>query len=357
MYLQFKNVQKTYDQTHLVVKDFNLNVERGEFITLLGPSGSGKTTVLMMLAGFEPLSNGRILLDGQPIERIPAYQRNIGMVFQNYALFPHMTVAENLAYPLKLRRWPKKRIQDRVHDFLSLIDMAAFAHRKPAALSGGQRQRVALARALIFEPALVLMDEPLGALDKNLREHMQLEIQRLHEQLGFSVIYVTHDQQEALILSDKIAVFHQGVVQQFDTPTKLYNQPNNAFVAAFIGENNMVPLSHLRLSPPQTVHAVLADHIPITAQNGNCHQPSATGILAIRPEKIQVNPHTHTDNQCAATFITEQYGGDCIRYFFALASGQQLSVKCITPLPPTLTQKGQQVILGWNHHDCFAFLN
>src|SRR5690625_1575091 len=243
MYLQFKNVQKTYDQKTLVVKDFNLSLDQGEFVTLLGPSGSGKTTVLMMLAGFEPLSSGHILLEGKSIEKIPPYQRNIGMVFQNYALFPHMTVAENLTYPLKVRRLPKTEIRQRVEKFLQLISMPTFAQRKPTELSGGQRQRVALARALIFEPSIVLMDEPLGALDKSLREQMQFEIMRLHEQLGFSVIYVTHDQHEALTLSDKIAVFNEGVVQQYDEPSVLYNSPLNAFVASFIGENNILPIT------------------------------------------------------------------------------------------------------------------
>jgi len=357
MYLQFKNVQKTYDQKTLVVKDFNLSLDQGEFVTLLGPSGSGKTTVLMMLAGFEPLSDGQILLDGQPIEKIPPYRRNIGMVFQSYALSPHMTVAENLAYPLKVRRLPKKQIQQRVGDFLDLIEMRAFGQRKPAELSGGQQQRVALARALIFEPSLVLMDEPLGALDKKLREQMQFEIMRLHEQLGFSVIYVTHDQSEALTMSDRIAVFNQGVVQQYDAPATLYNQPQNTFVAGFIGENNLLPIHALRLETNQTVEAILADETPITAQNKHITQPAKRGMLAIRPEKIQINPQKAPDNLLQATYLTEQYGGDFMRYFFSLADGSKISAKRAQPLPHTVTQYGQPVSLGWNQEDCFAFPN
>lgn len=358
MYLQFKNVQKTYDQKSLVVADFNLSLNKGEFITLLGPSGSGKTTVLMMLAGFEPLSNGQILLEGQSIEKIPPYRRNIGVVFQNYALFPHMTVEENLAYPLKVRRQPKQQVQQRVRDFLDLIEMRAFGQRKPAELSGGQKQRVALARALIFEPSLVLMDEPLGALDKKLREQMQFEIMRLHEQLGFSVIYVTHDQGEALTMSDRIAVFNQGVVQQYAAPSTLYNEPSNAFVAGFIGENNILPIEIKQGSTESYIHGVLAEEAPIIARSNHTDERAGdlySGLLAVRPEKIQINPHNRLDNQLSATFLTEQYGGDFMRYFFSLSNGAKISVKKVSPLPQPLTQSGQTVSLGWDREDCFIF--
>ena len=215
---------------------------KGEFITLLGPSGSGKTTVLMLLAGFESVTGGDILIGGAPITRTAPNKRNIGIVFQNYALFPHMTVAENLAYPLKARKVGRSTIKTRVEEYLSLVELDDFGNRHPSQLSGGQRQRVALARALIFEPSLVLMDEPLGALDKKLREQMQFEITRLHQQLGFTVIYVTaRTRPRPLTMSDRIAVFNDGVVQQCATPDELYERPGNAFVADFIGENNMVP--------------------------------------------------------------------------------------------------------------------
>ena len=203
-FLRFIEVKKSYDRKVLVVKGFDLDVAKGEFITLLGPSGSGKTTVLMLLAGFESVTGGDILLRGAPITRTAPNKRNIGIVFQNYALFPHMTVAENLAYPLKARKVGRSAIKARVEEYLSLVELGDFGNRHPSQLSGGQRQRVALARALIFEPSLVLMDEPLGALDKKLREQMQFEITRLHQQLGFTVIYVTHDQTEALTMSDRM---------------------------------------------------------------------------------------------------------------------------------------------------------
>ena len=227
-FVEFDRVQKSYDGETLVVKDLNLAMPQGEFLTMLGPSGSGKTTCLMMLAGFETATHGDIKLGGRPINNIPPHKRGIGMVFQNYALFPHMTVAENLAFPLEVRRIPKAERTEKVRKALDMVQMGEFAGRRPAQLSGGQQQRIALARALVFEPELVLMDEPLGALDKQLREHMQFEIKHLHERLGVTVVYVTHDQSEALTMSDRIAVFNDGVVQQLADPATLYERPENS---------------------------------------------------------------------------------------------------------------------------------
>ncbi|HLS21506.1 MAG TPA: ABC transporter ATP-binding protein [Paenalcaligenes sp.] len=356
LFLKFQNVKKTYDQKNLVVKDFNLDVQQGEFVTLLGPSGSGKTTVLMMLAGFEHITSGHILLQDKPIEQIAPFERNIGVVFQNYALFPHLSVADNLAYPLKVRRLPRAEIRERVQRFLNLIELGEFGDRRPAQLSGGQRQRVALARALIFEPSLVLMDEPLGALDKNLREQMQFEITRLHERLGFTVIYVTHDQAEALTMSDRIAVFNHGVVQQYDQPHILYERPSNAFVASFIGENNLIPIHDLQRSG-EYIQARLNSQQQLRAQNGNCnHDTLAQGILSVRPEKVQINPMQKTDNEIRAKFITHHYVGDFIRYYFALADGTQITAKSLSTLAPEQLKEGVEFSLGWNANDCFAFL-
>src|SRR4029450_13216512 len=237
-FVNFIDVQKSYDGETLVVKDLNLAIRRGELLTLLAPSGPGKTTPLMMLAGFEVPTHGRIELDGQAINDLAPHKRNIGMVFQNYALFPHMTVEENLAFPLAVRRLPKADIDKKIERALSMVQLTQMRKRRPAQLSGGQQQRVALARALVFDPQLVLMDEPLGALDKQLREHMQLEIKHIHESLGVTVVYVTHDQTEALTMSDRIAVFNQGIIQQIDLPDRLSQQPCNSFVSNFIGENN-----------------------------------------------------------------------------------------------------------------------
>ena len=218
-YVRFDNVQKSYDGVTLVVKSLNLDIAKGEFLTMLGPSGSGKTTCLMMLAGFEPATHGEIFLATRPINKVPPHKRGIGMVFQNYALFPHMTVEENLAFPLEVRRMSRDEARQRVAKALEMVELPGFGGRRPAQLSGGQQQRVAVARALVFEPALVLMDEPLGALDKQLREQMQYEIKHIHENLGVTVVYVTHDQSEALTMSDRIAVFDDGIIQQLSTPT------------------------------------------------------------------------------------------------------------------------------------------
>lgn len=237
-FVAFEHVQKSYDGVTLVVKDLNLSIAKGEFLTMLGPSGSGKTTCLMMLAGFETATHGEIKLDGVNINTVPPHKRGIGMVFQNYALFPHMTVGENLAFPLEVRGLGKAEREAKIKRALDMVQMGSFASRRPAQLSGGQQQRIALARALVFDPKLVLMDEPLGALDKQLREHMQFEIKHLHDSLGITVVYVTHDQGEALTMSDRVAVFNDGRIQQLAPPADLYERPENSFVAQFIGENN-----------------------------------------------------------------------------------------------------------------------
>ena len=283
-FLRFIDVKKSYDRKTLVVKGFNLDVTKGEFITLLGPSGSGKTTVLMLLAGFESVTGGDIRIDGAPITRTAPNKRNIGIVFQTYALFPHMTVAENLAYPLKARKIGRDVIAARVAEYLSLVELDGFGDRHPSQLSGGQRQRVALARALIFEPSLVLMDEPLGALDKKLREQMQFEITRLHQRLGFTVIYVTHDQTEALTMSDRIAVFNDGVVQQCATPVELYERPGNAFVADFIGENNMVPGTVVAVEDHE-VRVAISGNQHVAAEMADAKEVGEACIVSVRPRR------------------------------------------------------------------------
>jgi putative spermidine/putrescine transport system ATP-binding protein len=254
-FVAFDGVQKSYDGESLVVKDLNLSIEKGEFVTMLGPSGSGKTTCLMMLAGFETATHGEIRLAGKPINNIPPHKRGIGMVFQNYALFPHMTVGENLSFPLEVRKLGRSEREEKVKKALDMVQMADFSGRRPAQLSGGQQQRIALARSLVFEPDLILMDEPLGALDKQLREHMQYEIKHIHERLGVTVVYVTHDQSEALTMSDRVAVFDDGRIQQLASPADLYERPQNAFVAKFIGENNRL-IAKIKKSSNKTVEAV-----------------------------------------------------------------------------------------------------
>ncbi|MBQ1762678.1 MAG: ABC transporter ATP-binding protein, partial [Aquincola sp.] len=290
--VSFVGVQKTYDGVNLVVRKLDLDIRRGEFLTLLGPSGSGKTTTLMMLAGFESPTAGEILLDRKPITRTPPHKRNFGMVFQNYALFPHMTVGDNVAYPLTVRRVPKAEQAQRVERALAMVRLQGMAGRYPSQLSGGQQQRVALARALVFEPQLVLMDEPLGALDKQLREHMQIELKELHRQLGVTFVFVTHDQGEALTMSDRVAVFNNGVIQQIAPADTMYEQPANRFVASFIGDGTMLPAT-LRTTGADgradRCSAVMADGTVLTGINVNAATQGAEVMVGIRPERIGVH--------------------------------------------------------------------
>ena len=275
--IRILSVTKTYqDVTALDTVD--LDVESGEFITLLGPSGSGKTTLLMVLAGFARPTSGTVLIGGEDITRWPPHKRGLGMVFQSYALFPHMTVGANIAYPLKVRKVPSSEIEERVLAVLDLVQLAHVANRMPDALSGGQRQRIALARAIVFEPRILLMDEPLSALDKKLREQMQMEIRHLHERLGITTVYVTHDQREALTMSDRIAVINDGRIVQVDTPQQLYNRPRSLFVADFIGESTVLPLRRDNGALMFGEQAIMFEH-PLP--------PSGDTYLIARPEKLE----------------------------------------------------------------------
>ena len=354
-FLRFVDVRKSYDQRVLVVKGFSLEVARGEFVTLLGPSGSGKTTLLLLLAGFESVTGGEIMMDGAPITRVPPYRRNIGMVFQNYALFPHLTVAENLAYPLKIRKVSRGAVAQRVAEYLEMVELGGFGDRRPAQLSGGQRQRVALARALIFEPALVLMDEPLGALDRKLREQMQYEISRLHHALGCTVLYVTHDQTEALTLSDRVAVFDDGVVQQCAAPATLYERPVNAFVADFIGENNLIP-GTVATVEDATAGVRVAGGGDVTARRGDVTERGGACIVSVRPEKIAIGAGGRArGNRLPATFVVKHYVGDFVRYYYRLAGGAEVTVKMLNDVSAPDPQRGETSLLTWQAVDCFAF--
>jgi putative spermidine/putrescine transport system ATP-binding protein len=238
--LSLKSVVKSYVADHKAVDDVSLEIAPGEFLSFLGPSGSGKTTTLMMIAGFERPTAGDIRVDGRAIDDVPPYARNIGMVFQNYALFPHMTVQDNVGFPLRMRGVPKSEARQKIAAALVTVGLTGFDRRYPSQLSGGQQQRVALARALVFEPDVVLLDEPLGALDKTLREQMQVELKRIHRELGVTMIYVTHDQTEAMTMSDRIAVFNAGRIEQIGAPAEVYFKPRTRFVASFIGDSNLL---------------------------------------------------------------------------------------------------------------------
>lgn len=324
----FDHVQKSYDGQQLVVKDLCVTVGQGEFLTLLGPSGSGKTTSLMMLAGFERPTSGHIYLDGKPVESLPPEKRNIGFVFQNYALFPHMTVAENIAFPLRYRGLKGRDAIDRVDKALDMVRLSGFGGRKPGQLSGGQQQRVALARALVFEPRLVLMDEPLGALDKQLRERMQYEIKQLQRQLAITVVYVTHDQSEALTMSDRVAVFHNGRIQQIAGPIEIYDRPANAFVAEFIGENNLIPVKLLKTDSSGT-RVVTTNGVEFLS-GAPADNASGDLVLAIRPERIRILGPGETAagaNDFEGTVTGFFFQGDHIRYQVSGLGVETLTIK------------------------------
>ena len=353
--VRFVNVQKSYDGESLVVKNLNLDIAKGEFLTMLGPSGSGKTTTLMMLAGFEPATHGEIYLKDQPINRVPPHKRGIGMVFQNYALFPHMTINENLAFPLQVRNVPKAQIEERVAKVLKMVELPQMGNRRPGQLSGGQQQRIAVARALVFEPDLVLMDEPLGALDKQLREQMQYEIKHIHDRLGVTIVYVTHDQSEALTMSNRIAVFNDGVVQQLSTPAELYERPVNSFVAQFIGENNKLKgtVAEIGADNVATVKLETGEHVKALAINAK--EKGGRTLLSIRPERVEINPTAQSADVILKGRIAELiYLGDHIRARLEVAGDHNFIVTVPNKGAAADVAQGREVNVGWKAADCRA---
>ena len=354
-FVEFDRVQKSYDGTTLVVKDLNLAMPKGEFLTMLGPSGSGKTTCLMMLAGFETATHGEIRLAGRPITQVPPHKRGIGMVFQNYALFPHMTVAENLAFPLEVRGIGRAEREAKVTRALEMVQMGAFGGRRPAQLSGGQQQRIALARALVFEPDLVLMDEPLGALDKQLREHMQFEITRLAHNLGITTVYVTHDQTEALTMSDNVAVFDDGRIQQLAPPAVLYEEPVNSFVAQFIGENNTLQGVVQQIAGDACVVKLDSGDL-IDARPVNVSRVGERTCVSIRPERVEANkarldPNAHTIRAEVMEFI---YMGDTFRTRLKVAGNENFIMKTRNAPDQVRHRPGDVIEIGWLPKDCRA---
>ncbi len=354
-FVSFERVQKSYDGETLVVKDLNLDMPKGEFLTMLGPSGSGKTTCLMMLAGFETATHGEILLGGQPINNIPPHKRGIGMVFQNYALFPHMTVGENLSFPLEVRGMDKSVREDKVKRALDMVQMGDFINRRPAQLSGGQQQRIALSRALVFEPELVLMDEPLGALDKQLREHMQFEITRLAHELGITTVYVTHDQTEALTMSDRVAVFDDGRIQQLAPPDKLYEEPENSFVAQFIGENNTLEGVVTEIKG-DLCEIKLDDGEIIDAKPVNVTKVGERTKVSIRPERVEMTKSRLQDNAhtLKAEVMEFIYMGDIFRTRLRVAGNEDFIVKTRNAPDQQRLEPGTQIEIGWLPADCRA---
>ncbi|HEY0212004.1 MAG TPA: ABC transporter ATP-binding protein [Paenirhodobacter sp.] len=317
--VSIRNATKRYGR-FVALDDVSLDVAPGEFVSILGPSGSGKTTCLGLLGGFVQPTSGQIFLGSQDITFAPPHKRDIGIVFQNYALFPHMTVGENITFPLRARRQPRAEWPAKLQAALAMVDLTGYEDRAITALSGGQRQRVALARAMIFEPRLILMDEPLSALDKQLRETMQIELKQLHHKLAATIIYVTHDQREALTMSDRIAVMRGGRIVQIDTPERLHDHPADSFVAGFIGEAMLLPATRLDNTQVLVGGTVVTTARPV---------PQGQLFLAVHAEKLTVaGPQTPPEaNRLEATLVSSLYQGESYRLVVRLADGSELSLR------------------------------
>ncbi len=340
----------------VAVNAVSIEVPSGEFLTLLGPSGSGKTTTLMMVAGFTTPSGGDILLNGRSITSLAPERRNIGVVFQNYALFPHMSVFDNVAFPLRMRRQPRDLVEKRVRSTLRLVQLAGMDERLPRQLSGGQQQRVAIARALVFGPDLLLMDEPLGALDKNLRAQMQFELKRLHTELGVTILYVTHDQEEALTMSDRIALMNKGAIEQLGPADELYNHPINRFVAEFIGESNIIEgrLEGAGDAAHAWFVAARGAHFPILRPDANCGggklQAGQHALLVLRPEKLSLVGQGQ--GECIVGRVKEQvYVGDFTRYRVEVQGGLTLAVKVQNGRNAPRAREGEAVGISLDPRD------
>ena len=319
-FLEFQGVTKRFGQM-TAVNHATFGVQKGEFFSLLGPSGCGKTTLLRMLAGFEQPDAGRILLDGRDITRLPPDKRQVNTVFQNYALFPHLTIWDNIAFGLRLRRVPKPEIASRVEEMLDLIQLRDQAQKKPTQLSGGQKQRVAIARALVLKPQVLLLDEPLAALDLKLRQHMQIELDEIHDRVGITFLYVTHDQGEAMSLADRIAVMRNGVVEQIDPPATIYEAPRTSFVAAFIGDTNFFEGTVSRLVGSDYCDVDVADLGTVRCYNDKHIRAGAKVYLSVRPEKMHLTHERPADlhdgkvNVFPVTVYQKVYQGAYTRFW------------------------------------------
>ena len=346
--INLENLSKHFGKV-IAVDDISLDIKSGEFMTFLGPSGSGKTTTLMMIAGFLIPTGGDIKIDGSSIATVAPYKRNIGMVFQNYALFPHMTIFDNIAFPLQMRKTPKEEISKRVKWALELVQLPGFENRRPSQLSGGQQQRIAVARAIVFEPSVLLLDEPLGALDAKLREGMQIELKQLHNRIGATILYVTHDQEEALTLSDRIVVFNDGKIMQVGTPDDLYRLPQNRFVADFIGKTNFLT-GKVSSADGKICNVQLANEIAMQGPlRDSFSTPQSWATYSLRPEKILVGDEiTDTPNTYEATVEEFLYLGEFTKYHLRIGDSVELIAKSSNRLGRNIWSPGSKIKVGWD---------
>ncbi len=345
--LKIRNARKTYGPV-VALENTSLEMKEGEFLTLLGPSGSGKSTLLMAIAGLNDPDSGEVWIDGKLATYLPPFERDIGMVFQNYALFPHMTIFDNIAFPLRMRKVDAHAIKTRVERVLETVQLGHVAQRLPRELSGGQQQRIALARCFVYEPSIILMDEPLGALDKKLRDALQLEIKHLHEKLGITVLYVTHDQEEAMVMSDRICLMNNAAIEQIGTPEDLYFRPRTVFAADFLGESNLIDA---------TVAGSDVEWITVAMNNGamvrgttHCQFGAGEKVrFMVRPECVRMlGEHEQADNVADAVVKEIILSGPVVKYYLELAGGTEMKMTQLTHGPLRGVEKGKRVRLGWS---------
>jgi spermidine/putrescine ABC transporter ATP-binding subunit len=347
-----QNISKHFGDVKAVDR-VTFSIKGGEFMTLLGPSGSGKTTLLNMIAGFFRPTHGVILIGEKDITTLPPEKRDVGMTFQNYALFPHMTVAENIAFPLKMKKVPRQEIGNKIKKALELVRLSGFESRHPKQLSGGQQQRISLARSIVFDPSLLLMDEPLGALDKKLRKHMQLELKQLQRKLQMTVVYVTHDQEEALTMSDRIAVMNEGRIEQIDTPDEIYQHPKNWFVADFIGESNFINGNIMEINADNSVIKIF----PKKNIKGPKYKWMTAGMevfVLLRPERLNIHLQKPIDmrNLVSGTIQDDLYVGNISRYLINIPEGGIiLNVELRNAQEAFRFKSGQDVFVSWHVND------
>ena len=349
--VQLEGVNKYFGKNH-VVKNLNLSVEEGEFLTLLGSSGCGKTTTLRMIAGFEEPTSGSILVEGQAVEEKEPFERNVNTVFQSYALFPHKTIYDNIAYGLKMKKVPKTEIARRVKEIMALVQLTGFEERYPSQLSGGQKQRVAIARALINRPRVLLLDEPLGALDLKLRKQMQLELKRLQRKLNITFIYVTHDQEEALTMSDRIAVMHDGILEQLGAPEEIYEQPRTKFVATFIGETNIFE---------GNIKELAMGRVAVRIENGvirGCGYGFSRNeyiTVSVRPEKMKFSAAPVKGFQLEAQVKDYVYAGSVVKCIAVLQNGMEIKMDRLAR--EELPEPGSIIHPWWEEKDAVLLHN
>lgn len=358
-FLSLRSLRKTYESV-VAIDHVSLDIHRGEFMTFLGPSGSGKSTTLYITAGFEDPTEGSVVLNQKNLLGVASSKRNIGMVFQRYTLFPHLSVAENIAFPLRVRKWTEVKVREKTAQMLKLVHLDGFGARKPAELSGGQQQRVAIARALAYDPPILLMDEPLSALDKKLREELQTELRRIHQETGVTVLYVTHDQEEALRLSDRITVFNKGRIEQVGTGAELYEQPATRFVASFIGNSNFLPVTVSAVTP-LGCDLTLPNGMPVGSKAiAGKVAAGSDAVLMVRPDSMRLEDiSTARDSgPCFPVTIRDRsYLGDSVQYAVLTPWGQEISVRLgLSHGHNSLWNPGDAACLGWDDSRSTAYL-